>query len=56
VAHRLKTVLHYDKIFVLEEGKVVQKGTSRELLETQGPFRDMVGDRLSDFRKLVGLE
>ncbi|MDD4932910.1 MAG: ABC transporter ATP-binding protein [Methylacidiphilaceae bacterium] len=39
IAHRLSTLAGSDWILVLEEGRIVQKGTYAELLETEGPFR-----------------
>jgi len=36
IAHRLVTVLDADEIFVLENGKVVEKGTHKMLI--QSPF------------------
>lgn len=39
IAHRLSTVLKADKIFYLEGGRVVEQGTLKELLTTDGPFR-----------------
>ncbi|VVM04463.1 ABC transporter ATP-binding protein [Methylacidimicrobium tartarophylax] len=39
IAHRLSTLAGSDWILVLEEGKIVQKGTYAELLEAEGPFR-----------------
>ena len=39
IAHRLSTVLKADKIFYLEGGSVVEQGTLKELLTTDGPFR-----------------
>ncbi|VVM06412.1 Putative multidrug export ATP-binding/permease protein [Methylacidimicrobium cyclopophantes] len=39
IAHRLSTLAGSDWIFVLEEGRIVQKGTYAELLEAEGPFR-----------------
>lgn len=32
IAHRLSTVMHADKIFVIDEGRIVQEGTHTELL------------------------
>lgn len=42
VAHRLKTVLDYDKIVVMGLGKVLETGSPKELLDTKGKFYDMV--------------
>jgi ATP-binding cassette subfamily B protein len=36
VAHRLSTVTKCDKIFVLDEGKLVEEGTHEELLNKNG--------------------
>ena len=33
IAHRLNTVIDYDRILVLDAGRVVEYGTPRELLE-----------------------
>jgi subfamily B ATP-binding cassette protein MsbA len=38
IAHRLSTIQHADKIVVLDEGRVVEQGSPRELLEQRGPF------------------
>jgi len=38
VAHRLSTVVHADKIYVLEKGKLVEQGTHGELLEQKGLY------------------
>jgi len=43
VAHRLQTVMDYDRIIVLENGKMVEFGSPRDLLQTRGSlFRGMV--------------
>ncbi len=38
IAHRLSTVLHADKIFVLEKGNLVESGTHSELLKQSGLY------------------
>ncbi len=38
IAHRLSTVRHADRIYVLEHGSKVQEGTYDELARAEGPF------------------
>lgn len=42
VAHRLKTVMDYDKVVVMGFGQVIEAGSPAELLARQGQFYDMV--------------
>lgn len=39
IAHRLDTVVDFDRVVVLEKGCVVEVGPPRELLQTGGRFR-----------------
>ena len=41
IAHRLTTVTHADRICVVQDGRIAESGTSRELLEKGGIFRRM---------------
>ena len=41
IAHRLETVLDYDKIIVLQNGSLVEEGTPDELLQAKGEFYEM---------------
>jgi ATP-binding cassette subfamily C protein len=38
IAHRLSTIMNADVIHVIENGEVIQRGTYRELSESDGPF------------------
>ena len=42
VAHRLNTVMDYDTILVMENGRAVEFGAPSELLERNGLFADLV--------------
>ncbi|RXK42365.1 ATP-binding cassette transporter [Tremella mesenterica] len=41
IAHRLMTVCGLDKILVLDHGQVVEFGTPYDLMQRDGPFRDL---------------
>lgn len=45
IAHRLATIEHADQILVVDEGRIVQKGTHGELMEQKGRYRSFVETR-----------
>ena len=57
IAHRLSTVMHSDKIFVLERGKIIESGNHEELLELKGLYfamwRQQIGEAESSFNNYL---
>ena len=47
VAQRISTILHADQILVLEEGKIVGKGTHEELMASCEVYRQIANSQLS---------
>ena len=47
VAQRISTILHADKILVLDEGKIVGEGTHKELLKTCEVYQQIAMSQLS---------
>ncbi len=41
VAHRLSTIMRANRIFVMEEGRILESGTREELLKLNGRFRQL---------------
>ena len=45
IAHRLKTVRNANQIFVVDKGRIVQRGTHDKLIEQDGIYRNFVTER-----------
>lgn len=41
IAHRLSTIKHVDKIFVFDQGKIIEEGSIQELLNTDSKFKSL---------------
>ncbi|HSD64656.1 MAG TPA: ABC transporter ATP-binding protein [Ignavibacteriaceae bacterium] len=65
IAHRLSTVMHADRIFVLERGHITESGKHNELLEMKGLYyamwRQQIGERerngqMQNYKSAVNFE
>ena len=42
IAHRLSTVRRADLILLMEEGRIIERGTHEELMQARGAYHSMV--------------
>ena len=55
IAHRLSTVLHADRIFVLEQGHIAEQGRHDELVERKGLYYAMWRQQIGERKELVSV-
>ena len=48
IAHRLSTIKNSDLIFVMKNGKIIEKGTHQELLELKGYYKELIREQLAE--------
>lgn len=46
VSHRLSTIEHFDKIIVIDNGKIVEYGSHHDLMEAQGCYNKMYNSKI----------
>jgi ATP-binding cassette subfamily B protein len=42
VAHRLSTLRNFDRIVVMQDGRIIDQGTPGALARRPGPYRDLL--------------
>jgi ATP-binding cassette, subfamily B, bacterial len=53
IAHRLSTLQDFDRIVVMQSGRILQDGTPQELENCQGSFRDLLTRQRAPLRLLM---
>lgn len=48
VSHRISSAKNADKIIILEDGQIVQKGTHQQLLNTAGYYKELYAKQLNE--------
>ncbi|MDD7517690.1 ABC transporter ATP-binding protein [Ruminococcus flavefaciens] len=58
VAQRISTIMNADQILVLDEGRIVGKGTHKELMKSCDTYKQIAGSQLSEeeIKKSIGGE
>jgi ATP-binding cassette subfamily B multidrug efflux pump len=56
IAHRISSLKHADEIIVLDQGRIVQRGTHGKLLSQTGPYLETYNIQYSDRPKQVQAE
>ena len=41
IAHRLSTIVDADVILVVDDGKIIERGTHNELMKKRGTYHDL---------------
>lgn len=55
IAHRLSTVMHADRIYVLEKGEIVETGDHESLISQMGLYYAMWRQQIGERKKLVSV-
>jgi ATP-binding cassette subfamily B protein len=50
ISHRLSSAVPADRIYLFEDGRVVESGTHRELMERGGHYSDMFRKQAESYR------
>lgn len=53
IAHRLSTIEHADKIIVIDDGKIIEQGTHKELLSKKGMYHKLYLKQFKDEEETV---
>lgn len=49
ITHRISSIMNADQIFVMDKGRIVERGTHEELLKKRGLYYDVYVNQMGDF-------
>ena len=55
IAHRIDTIINYDRLFVFDKGRLVEKGTLKELMIGETQFKKVIEELGEDFKQKIEL-
>jgi ATP-binding cassette subfamily B protein len=53
IAHRLATLRNFDRVVVLKSGRIIEDGAPDRLMQTQGPYRELVTQEMNRLAKFA---
>ncbi|MGY4310105.1 ATP-binding cassette subfamily B protein [Bradyrhizobium sp. USDA 4369] len=53
IAHRLATLRNFDRVVVLRSGRIIEDGAPDRLMQSEGPYRDLVTQEMNRLAKFA---
>ncbi|CCD86613.1 putative fused ATP-binding/permease protein [Bradyrhizobium sp. ORS 285] len=53
IAHRLATLRNFDRVVVLKSGRIIEDGAPDRLMQSEGPYRELVTQEMSRLAKFA---
>lgn len=53
IAHRLSTIMRCDKIYVMDQGEIIESGTHKSLMEKKGKYYHLWKEQIPDYHETI---